>query len=104
MWNCYNIYKILSKTTFPTFLSVDESSDKTPKIGSNYQAEIPSFVADVKPSERPGSILDVSIPIWQPETANSLSELEFNQYLVVASSCAVGKSAITYFMTVNVSV
>ena len=96
---------MLSKTTFPTFLSVDESSDKTPKIGSNYQAEIPSFVADVKPSERPGSILDVSIPIWQPETANSLSELEFNQYLVVASSCAVGKSfAITYFMTVNVSV
>ena len=85
-------------------LKVDESSDKTPKVGPNHQAEIPPLLTDVTAtasksscsSER-GLLNDVgagggsgNLPIWQPETANSLSELEFNQYLVVASSCAVG--------------
>ena len=92
-------------------LKVDESSDKTPKVGPNHQAEIPPLLTDVTTrfhshsasaasksscsSER-GLLNDVgeggsgNLPIWQPETAHSLSELEFNQYLVVASSCAVG--------------
>ena len=79
------------KSSCTNLLKVDEATDKTPKIGSDHQVEVPPFITDVKPSERAGNtIIDVSMPIWQPETANSLSELEFNQYLVVASSCAVG--------------
>ena len=80
------------KSQCTNLLKVDETSDKTPKIGSDHQVEVPPFITDVKPSESAGNcITDVrSMPIWQPETANSLSELEFNQYLVVASSCAVG--------------
>lgn len=68
-------------------LKVDESTDKTPKIGDNHQATIPDLVQHLAMSELSE---ENEAPLWQPETAECLSEVELNQYLLLASSCVVG--------------
>jgi hypothetical protein len=77
-------------------LKVDESSDKTPKVGTDYQAaDIPDFCPTFIKKEEPGLLpggreeFENLHPVWHPDTANCLSDMEFNQYLLMASSCAV---------------
>ena len=67
-------------------LKVDESADKAPKVGSDYQALIPDFEVDTKGVDE---LLPSAQPLWHPRTAEGLSEMELTQYLLLASSCAV---------------
>lgn len=74
-----------SNNTNLNLLKVDESADKTPKIGDNHQASIPDLLhldlSELSTEEQ--------APLWQPETAECLSDVELNQYLLLASSCVV---------------
>ena len=71
-----------------SLLKVDESTDKTPKIGADHQALIPACQGESIPySQRDGND---RMPIWDPDTANCLSDFEMSQYLLLASSVAVG--------------
>lgn len=61
------------------------SEDKTPKIGTEHQADLPELVNfDQKHAPHPEENL-----LWDPSTAENLTELELNQYLLIASSCVV---------------
>ena len=84
-------------------LKVDESADKTPKIGNEYQALVPPNCSTIEapPGGNPTKfeegmdtiMQDISndLPaLWHPATAECLSEVELSQYLLVASSCVVG--------------
>ena len=76
-----------SKSSTSHLLRVDGTSDHTPKIGPDHQADIPDLITqqfseDTKPLNEP-------LPVWHPDTANCVSEADLNQYLLVAASCAV---------------
>ena len=72
-----------------TLLKVDDSTDKTPKIGADHQAIIPSCQESLPLCQRDEAGND-RMPIWDPDTANCLSDFEMSQYLLLASSVAVG--------------
>ena len=71
-----------------TLLKVDDSTDKTPKIGADHQAIIPSCQESLPLCQRDAG--NDRMPIWDPDTANCLSDFEMSQYLLLASSVAVG--------------
>ncbi len=70
-------------------LKVDQSKDSNPRIGEEYQVEIPELqcTIDIKP---PFEEEAESPALWRPSTADCLSDVELSQYLLVASSCVVG--------------
>jgi hypothetical protein len=66
-------------------LKVDKESDKTPKVGEAFQAELPDCKASDEKSTRADDSLDLLL--WNPDTL--LDDVSIDDYLMLASSCAV---------------
>lgn len=73
----------LSNLKSHQMLKVDQKSDKTPKIGPEYQALIPEFPTKMELSEDQETNDQL---VWCPHTT---SEVTIHEYLLLASSCAV---------------
>jgi hypothetical protein len=65
-------------------MKVDSTSDKTPKVGDNFQASIQDCKTEAEAND---DIDDLDMLVWNPE----LSSEDFNvdEFLMLASSCAV---------------
>ena len=63
-------------------LKVDNESDKTPKVGTDFQADIPMFVGDSEQLDD-----DQDLLLWNPDTL--IDDVNIDEFLMLASSCAV---------------
>lgn len=73
----------VTKASLDQMMKVDHSQDKSPKIGSEHQAELPNI--NCPQAHNP----DTSELVWDPLTASKLSSQSMLSFLTLSSSCLV---------------
>lgn len=79
-----NVHSEISLVKQVQVMKVDKGVDKTPRVGAQFQADIPD-----DETSRISSSQDTSEMVWDPKIANRVNPQAMQAYLKLANSCLV---------------